>query len=179
MTGALAAALALLLAPPPAAAPATPAELRAQQPIEELAADLAYGFCPLLLVGELKLDNSQLTEHGFGTKVEKLTDPRFGELSFLGAKRPDGEIAFGGAAGKACSVVVQGPKLPAVMARLKSAMVLTGLRFAATANLTPAPPGVAVETFRAAVDKQFLYLQLIDAGGPKPAVLAQLFVMDK
>ena len=173
MLGPLAAATALLLATP------APAEIRAQQPVEELAADLAYGLCPLFLTGGLKLDDAQLTERGFGPAVEKLSHPRFGELTLVGAKRPDGEVAFGGAPGKLCSVVVQGPKLAAVMARLRSAMVLTGLSFSASKNLTPDVPGVNVQTFRAPIDRQTLYVQLINAGGPKPAVMAQIFVMDK
>jgi hypothetical protein len=173
MAVALAAAAALLLAPPSAA------ELRAQQPVDEVAADLAYGLCPLFLAGALPLTSSELTDRGFSATVSKQPHPRFGELSMVGAKRPDGEIGFGGAAGKVCTVAVQGPKLPAVLARLKSSMALMGLHFTAAKNLTPDVPGIRVETFSAPVDKQILYLQLIDAGGAKPAVLAQLFVMDK
>jgi hypothetical protein len=173
MAVALAAAAALLLAPP------SVAELRAGQPVDEVAADLAYGLCPQFLAGALPLTSSELTDRGFSATVSKQPHPRFGELSMVGAKRPDGEIGFGGAAGKVCTVAVQGPKLPAVLARLKSSMRLMGLPFTATRNLTPDVPGIKVETFKAPIDKQILYLQLIDAGGPKPSVLAQLFVMDK
>jgi hypothetical protein len=173
MAGVLAAAAALLLAP------ASVAELRAQQPVDEVAADLAYGLCPLFLAGALPLTSSELTDRGFSATVSKQPHPRFGELSMVGAKRPDGDIGFGGAPGKVCTVAVQGPRLPAVLARLKSAMALMGLHFTPARNLTPDVPGISVQTFSAPVDKQILYLQLIDAGGPKPAVLAQLFVMDK
>jgi len=174
MFGALAAFSALLLAPAPAAA-----ELRAQQPIDEVAADLAYGFCPLFLADQFPLTSPELAQRGFSATVQKSPHPRFGEMSIVEAKRPDGSLAFGGAPGKVCTIVVQGPKREAALARLRSSMALTGLAFAKTANLTPDAPGVAVETYSAPVEKQRLVLQIIQAGGPAPVLAAQLFVLEK
>ncbi|RYD55919.1 MAG: hypothetical protein EOP60_05535 [Sphingomonadales bacterium] len=169
------AAAALLVAP--AAASAQDAE----KPIDEIAADLAYGFCPLFLADQLALTgNPQLAALGFDAKVQKLPHPRFGEFEQIGLKRADGEIGFGGAAGKACNVVVMGPKREAALARLRSSMRLTGLDFKPATNVkTPAITGVTIETFKAPVEGQFLYVQLIQAGGPTPMVSAQLFGMEE
>ncbi|HET9640418.1 MAG TPA: hypothetical protein VFP12_14555 [Allosphingosinicella sp.] len=172
---------ALLLLPLPAAAAAQVRE----QPIDEVAADLAYGFCPLLLAGQFSLTGPELAERGFGKTVSKQAHPRLGEMSLVEAKRPDGEIAFGGAAGKACTVVVRAPKArSAVLARLRSSMSFMGLDFKPAPSPGPNVPELkdaAVETFRAPVDNQFLYLQHIQVGGPAGTgpVVAQLFAMDK
>jgi hypothetical protein len=173
MAGAVAAAAALLLAPPAAA------DLRAQQPIEEVAADLAYGLCPLFLAGQLPLTSSELSSRGFSSTVQTSPHPRFGEMSIVEAKRPDGQLAFGGVSGKACTVVVQSANRGAVLAKLRSSMALTGLAFVKSANVSADAPGATVETYSAPVDKQRLVLQLIQAGGPTPVLAAQLFVMDK
>jgi hypothetical protein len=170
---ALAAAACLLVLP--AAAPAQ----ERQWPIEEIATDLAYGFCPLYLAGQFSLTAPELAERGFGPDVQKQPHPRIGEMSIVSARRPDGEIAFGGAPGKACTVVVAGPKRDSVLARLREAMAWMGLDFQPTANPGPDVAGVAAETFRAPVDAQMLYVQLVQASGPIPSVAAQLFAMDK
>ena len=150
-----------------------------QWPIEELASDLAYGFCPLYLAGQFSLTGPELEQRGFGKTVVKQPHPRVGEMSLVEAKRGDGSIAFGGAAGKACTVVVQAADRAAVLARLRSNMAFMGLGFQPTANVGPALPGVKVETFKAPVDTQMLYLQLVQAEVPTPTVAAQLFAMDK
>jgi hypothetical protein len=172
MLAPLAAATALLLAP-------TGAELRAQQPIDEVAADLAYGLCPLFLAGQLPLTSSELGDRGFSSTIHKSAHPRFGEMSIVEAKRPDGELGFGGVSGKVCTVVVQSAKHAAVLTRLRSAMTLTGLAFSKVPNVSADVPGATVETYSAPVEKQRLYLQLIEAGGSTPVLAAQLFVMDK
>lgn len=164
----------LLLSIPAAAA----AQLR-EQPIDETAADLAYGLCPLFLAGQLTLTGPELAERGFGKDVMKQPHPRIGEMSLVGARLPDGEIAFGGAAGKACTVVVTGAKRPAVLARLRSSMAFMGLDFKPAPAPGPPLAGVTVETFRAPVEGQMLYVQLVQSGGATPAVTAQLFAMDK
>ena len=169
----LLAAFCLLLAAAPAAAQDR------QWPIEEMAADLAYGFCPLYLAGQFSLTGPELAERGFGATIEKRPHPRIGEMELVSAQRPDGEIAFGGAAGKACTVVVTGPQREAVLSRLRSSMAFMGLEFAAVASPGPEVPGVTVETFKAPVDSQMLYLQLVQGAGPTPMVAAQLFAMDK
>ena len=54
----------LLLSVPAAAA----AQVR-EQPIDEVAADLAYGFCPLFLAGQFSLTGPELAQRGFGKTV--------------------------------------------------------------------------------------------------------------
>jgi hypothetical protein len=171
----IAAAAASLLAA--SAAQAQPAR---QYAIDEIAADLAYGFCPLFLAGQFPLDSPQLAERGFGTTVLKQPHPRVGEMSLVNAKHADGEIAFGGASGKACTVVVNSPsKRAIVLERLRSNMAFMGLDFETAAAPGPAPvAGLKVETFKAKVEAQFLYVQLIEQGEAGP-VVAQLFVTEK
>ena len=166
------ATVALLLAAAPAAA--QPREYS----VEEIAGDLAYGFCPLFLAGQFPLDAPQLAERGFDPNVTTQPHPRVGEMSMVSARRADGEIAFGGAAGKACTVVVSGERREAALAKLRETMSWTGLDFQPTANTGPDIPGVTVETFKAPVEGQMLYVQLIRASGPTPAVVVQLFAME-
>ncbi len=169
----LAAACALMLS---AAASAQSDE---QRPIDEDAADLAYGFCPLYLAGQFPLTGPLLESRGFGKTIQKQPHPRVGEMEMVSSKRPDGEIAFGGAAGKACTVVVTGPKRDAALTRLRNSMSFMGLDLKPAANPGPAVAGLAVETFKAPVEGQILYVQLVQASAPVPAVAAQLFVMEK
>jgi hypothetical protein len=100
-------------------------------------------------------------------------------MEMVTAKRPDGEIGFGGAAGKACTVVVSGAKREAALAKLRSSMAFMGLDFQPSANVGPEIAGVTVETFKATLEAQTLYIQLVQATAPLPVVAAQLFVMDK
>ncbi|HEX8573245.1 MAG TPA: hypothetical protein VF759_10895 [Allosphingosinicella sp.] len=167
-------AAALLLSLPAASA----AQVR-DQPIDEVAADLAFGFCPLFLAGQFSLTGPELAERGFGKTVSKQPHPRVGEMSLVESKRPDGSIAFGGAAGKACTVVVGATDRAAVLARLRKNMAFMGLDFQPTANVGPEIAGLKVETFKAPVDSQMLYVQLVQAEAPVPTVTAQLFAMDK
>lgn len=166
------AAAALLLSAP---APSQPREYG----FEEIASDLAYGFCPLFLADQFPLTSPQLAERGFGKSIEKQQNARFGELQMVAAKRRDGELAFGGAAGKVCTVVVTGEKRGAALARLRETMAWTGLDFKPAPNTAAALPGVKVETFKAPVGAQALYLQLIEAAGAKPSVIAQLFAVNE
>jgi hypothetical protein len=180
MTRALAAVI--LSAAPIAAAFAQPART---QPVEEIAADLAYGFCPLFLAGRFALNSPELAQRGFGSTVLRQPHPRIGEMSLVSAKLPDGEISFGGASGKACTVVVKSAKPAVVLDKLHASMAFMGLDFQPAAAPGPAVAGVpasAVETFRAPVEKQFLYVQIVrvDGGRAGPAaVVAQLFVTDR
>lgn len=169
----LAAAACLLLLPAAASAQDR------QWPIEEMAADLAYGFCPLYLAGQFSLTGPELAERGFGPKVTKVPHPRVGEMSLVGARLADGQITFGGAPGKACTVLVTGPKRDAVLARLRASMSYMGLDFQPAANPGTDLAGVEVETFKAPVDGQMLYVQLVRTPEPNPTVAAQLFAMDK
>lgn len=155
-----------------------------EQPIGEVAADLAYGFCPLFLAGQFSLTGPELAERGFGKTVARQPHPRVGEMNLVEAKLPDGQIQFGGAAGKACTVIVRAPKSTraAVLAKLRSNMAFMGLDFkpaAAPGPGVPALKGAAIETFKAPIDKQFLYLQHVQMDDPAGIVAAQLFATDK
>lgn len=173
MLRSLAAALSLLLAPA-----AAPAQDRTW-PIDEMAADLAYGFCPLFLAGQFSLTGPELAERGFGTTIAKQPHPRVGEMSLVSARQADGAIAFGGASGKACTVVVTSPKRSEVLARLRQSMAYMGLDFQPADSPGPAVAGVAVETFKAPAGPQILYVQLIQTGGSDPSVAALLFAMEQ
>ena len=148
-------------------------------PIEEMAADLAYGFCPLYLAGQFSLTGPELAERGFGSTVTRQPHPRVGEMETVTAKHKDGELSFGGAAGKACTVVVSSPKRPEVLAKLRANMAFMGLDFQPVANPGPAVAGVTAESFKAPVEAQFLYVQLVQAEVPVPTVAAQLFATEK
>jgi hypothetical protein len=165
----------LCLALVPASAGAQPR----QWPVEELASDLAYGFCPLFLAGQFSLTAPELAERGFGTRILKQPHPRVGEMSLVSATRPDGEVSFGGAPGKACTVVVTGSKRAEVLARLRGTMSYTGLEFRPVPDPGPSIAGVTAETFKAPVDNQMLYVQLVRTETPVQSVAAQLFAMDK
>jgi hypothetical protein len=161
------------------ASPAAAAQERVV-PLAEIASDLAYGYCPLFLAGQFPLTgNPKLTAFGFGSVIEKRQDARFGEYQTVTLKRADGEVAFGGASGKACSVVIAGAQRQAALAKLRETMSWMGLDFKPVPNAAAAPAGVTVETFRAPVDAQFLNVQLIQIAGATPAVVAQLYATDK
>jgi hypothetical protein len=104
-------------------------------------------------------------------------------MSLVRAKRPDGEIAFGGAAGKACTVIVTSRSRAAVLARLKANMSFMGLDFKPAPNPGPSVsvPDATIETFKAPAEAQFLYVQLIQMGGPAGTgpIAAQLFVTER
>lgn len=173
-----AAALAVAIAAAP-----TAAQVR-EQPIDEAAADLAYGLCPLFLAGQFSLTGPELEARGFGKTVSRQPHPRVGEISLVEAKLAEGRIQFGGAAGKACTVIVSAPKSTrdAVLARLRANMGFTGLDFKPAVSPGPsvaALAGATIETFRAPVDQQFLYLQHIQMGDPGGLVVAQLFATDQ
>jgi hypothetical protein len=178
------AAMAFATVSTPAAAQPGSMPLLRQQPIDEIAADLAYGFCPLFLAGQFSLTGPELAERGFDKTVSKQPHPRVGEMSLVEAKLPDGQIQFGGAAGKACTVIVHATKSTrgAVLARLRSNMAFMGLDFKPAASPGPSVPalkGSTIETFRAPVETQFLYLQHIQMNDPAGVVVAQLFATDQ
>ncbi|HEY5723919.1 MAG TPA: hypothetical protein VIT45_16540 [Allosphingosinicella sp.] len=147
--------------------------------IEEMAADLAYGFCPLYLAGQFSLTAPELAERGFGATVSRQPHPRVGDLETVSARHKDGEVVFGGAPGKACTVMVSGPKRPETLAKLRSSMAFMGLDFQPAPSPGPAVAGVTAESFRAPVDGQMLYVQLVQTDVPVPTVAAQLFAMEK
>lgn len=177
-TAASAAFVAAALTAAPAAA--QPARL---QPIGETAADLAFGLCPLFLSGQLALNSPELAQRGFGTTVLRQAHPTMGAISLVSAKLPDGEIAFGGASGKACTVVTNSKTPAAVLATLHTNMAFMGLDFKPAPAPGPAVAGIKpqwVETFQAPVENQILYVQLVRMGGASGngPVVAQLFVVN-
>jgi hypothetical protein len=140
----------------------------------DIAADLAYGFCPLFLAGQFPLTSPQLAERGFGAAIMTEPHPQFGEVKLVSMKRAEGDIAFGGASGKLCTVVVRGSGRTAALARLKETMSYTGLDFKLVQS-PPAPAGVTVQSYKAAVDAQFLNVQLVEGVEGGPVVVAQMF----
>ncbi|MEI9850988.1 MAG: hypothetical protein WDN24_09175 [Sphingomonas sp.] len=169
------AALGLALLPPGAAAAQSNV-----RPIDETAADLAYGLCPLYLAGQLELTSSEVSERGFGPKIETVQNARFGEMRLVYAKLADGEIGFGGAPQKTCSVIVFGPKREDALAALHTNMAYMGFDFAVDPTNTGDRNGAQLETFKAKLDDtNFFYVQLIQSATPAPMVTAQLFVMDQ
>ena len=169
----------LLAAAAAAALLAAPASAQRTYGYEEIASDLAYGFCPLFLAGMFPLDSPQLAERGFGKEVATQPNPRFGEVSMVTVKRAEGTISFGGAAGKVCTVVATGNKRAAALARLRETMAWTGLDFKPAEHNGPKLPGVTIDTFKAPADAQFLNVQLIDIAGEEPSIVAQLFATEE
>lgn len=147
--------------------PAT-AQLEGQRPIDEEAADLAYGYCPLYLAGRFSLTGPLLESYGFGKTIQKQPHPRVGEMEMVTSKRSDGELAFGGAAGKACTVVVSGPQREAALARLRTSMAFMGLDMKPAANPGPDVTGVAVETFKAPMPMGVRYCTCSSFGRQSP-----------
>lgn len=147
--------------------------------VEEIASDLAYGFCPLFLARQFGLDDPQLAERGFGTDIETAPDERFSEINMVTAKREDGRIAFGGSKGKACILVIDGPQREAALTALRERMSWTGLDFQPVDAPGPAVTGATIETFRAAVEDQFLYLQLNQIGAANPLVSAVMYAQEQ
>ena len=148
--------------------------------VEEIGSDLAYGFCPLFLAGQFALDAPQLAERGFGSTIDKAPHPKYGEISIVTVERDDGRVAFGGAPGKICMVIIDGPQRDAALGALRERMSWTGLDFKPTEDITAPLPETHVETFKAPTDGQFLYVQLTQSLSvtANPLVTAQLFAME-
>jgi hypothetical protein len=147
--------------------------------VEEIASDAAYGLCPLFLAGTFPLTAPELEARGFSQTIETGSHPRFGAISMVTATRADGRIAFGGAPGKFCTVVIEGDRRTAALARLRETMAWTGLDFKAAPAPDASGSGMTVEAFKAPVEGQFLHVQLVRAEGPPPVVAAQLFATDE
>ena len=146
-------------------------------PVEEIAADMAYGFCPLYLAEQFPLTgNFELQQRGFGEDIRRTPDARFGELEQVTAVRPDGNVAFGGVAGKVCSVTLTGVDFDAVLDRLRSDMAFMGLAFEPDPANTGDRGFAKLASFKAPVGEQVLHVQLARVSNPAPAVVAQLFV---
>ena len=178
MLGRAALIAAALLDSPAASAQGMPSQ--ADKPLDEIAADMAYGFCPRLLGGLLSVEsNAEVTGYGFGKDVLKQQHPTRGEFKTVKLDRPEGRVVFGGAAGQACQVVVSGGSEAATLKRLRESMSFMGLPFELVPNPTAVPAGMTAETFKAKVDAQTLYVQLIQQAGPPASVIAQLYVTEE
>lgn len=146
-------------------------------PVEEVAADVSYGFCPLYLTEQFPLTgNPLLAERGFGETVQTSHNDRFGEIEQVVAVLPDGAVAFGGASGQVCTTTVTGDNLEIVWAQLHKSMSYMGFDFQPDPENTGDRGTSKLETFKAPVEGQQLYLQLARTTEPT-AVVAQLFVM--
>ena len=164
-----------------AAALALPAAAGAQDPpppIAESASDLAYGYCPLFLAGQFALTAPELARHGFGAAIQRQPNAQFGEVQLVSSPRANGELAFGGVPGRVCTVIVGGPEQQAVLGRLRETMSYMGLDFQPTPPPGPAIAGATVETFKAPVESQALYVQFVQAGGATPLLAVQMFAME-
>jgi len=143
---------------------------------DEVAADMSYGFCPLFLAGQFPLtDNPRLAERGFGNTITKKRDTRFGEFAQVIRKVADGGVAFGGVAGKVCSVTITGANLDKIYLRLRKDKALTGIEFEADAKQSGQKGAALVEAYKGQVEGQMLNLQLIRMKKPAPAIVVQLF----
>jgi hypothetical protein len=145
--------------------------------IEEVAADLAYGYCPLFLAGQFPLTgNPQLERFGFASEITAAEVPRMGRIETVTARRADGEIGFGGAPERLCNVTIRGERREAVLARLRRDMPMMGIVFAPDPAQTGDRGGVSVESFKGRADAAtMLNVQFLQAGGPVPMVSVQLF----
>ncbi len=143
---------------------------------DEVAADLAYGFCPLYLADQFPLTgNPRLTERGFGGKVINTVEPRFGQIAQVSRLTTDARLAFGGIAGKVCSVTITGKDLDKIYARLVRDKKLTGIAFAAAPRQSGQKGAALIEAYKALVEGQVLNLQLIRMKQPTPTIVVQLF----
>lgn len=146
-------------------------------PIEEIAADLAYGFCPLYLAGQFSLTgNPMLAERGFAEEVSRTPDPRFGEVEQVKAARPDGTAAFGGIPGQLCNVTITGADAETVATRLKSDMAIMGIAMQPDPASSGERADGMVAAFKGALEGQVLHLQIARTEAPEAAIVAQLYV---
>ncbi len=92
------------------------AQEQAPQPIEALAADLAYGFCPQFMSGEAVLDaNADLIARGFPAEAQRGVDASLPEFVQLVQARGDGEISVSGVPQSLCRVFVIGDSASAAL----------------------------------------------------------------
>ena len=117
MKAALPCALAAALVSQPALAQDGP------QSMPELALELAYGFCPLLMNGDAQLaDNPALQARGFPAAPQAGSDARFPGFALLAQTRADGELTLGGIPQSLCQVTVIGPQSEAALVTMRSAV---------------------------------------------------------
>ena len=143
---------------------------------DEVAADASYGLCPLFLAGQFQLsDNSMLAERGFGDKVTRTPNARFGEVVQVTRKANDGTVTFGGVSGKVCAVTITGANLDKIYLRLRKDKALTGIAFLPDSGQSGQKGAALIEAFKAQVEEQKLNLLLIRIKQPTPMIVVQLF----
>ena len=139
-----AAALALLVcASAPAAAQEQPAPSPAAVALPVLAADLAYGFCPMLMNGDASLNaNADLIALGFPATAQAVTNARLPDFALLGQTTASGEVTVGGIPQSMCEVSVIGEQAEAALVTLRSGLSDLGLALEPdAANSGPVPQG--------------------------------------
>jgi len=87
-----------------------PPELSPTRPIAEVAAMLAYDYCPRVLSGTMDVSGSwEVQQLGFAGELLDREEPEFDyPLFMLEANRFDGKLGFAGRVQNACEVIVQG-----------------------------------------------------------------------
>ena len=138
-----AAALLLICASAPAAAQEQPAPSRAAISLPVLAADLAYGFCPMMMNGEAALTaNADLIALGFPATAEPGGNARLPYFALLGQTTPSGDVTVGGISQSICQVSVIGEQAEAALVTLRSGLTDLGLALEPdAANSGPVPQG--------------------------------------
>ena len=139
-----AAALALLIcASAPAAAQEQPAPSPAAVSLPVLAADLAYGFCPMLMNGEAALTaNADLIALGFPATAEPGGNARLPDFALLGQTTPSGDVTVGGISQSIGQISVIGEQAEAALVTLRSGLTDLGLALEPdAANSGPVPQG--------------------------------------
>jgi hypothetical protein len=151
--------------------------------VTEAARDGVFGFCPLFLAGQFALkDNAQLTMRGYSATPVAGVSSKWGATETVSASFTDGDVQFGGAPGKVCSVTITGT------ARAAAAKAVRGdLSPFAQFDMKADPansstrPGVAIEAFAGRIDATtvlHLFITTMDAPNP-PATAIALYASDK
>ncbi len=163
-----------------AAAPASAQEFDNKRPMGETASDATYGFCPLLLAGQLELKNNEmLVSRGFSATPQTGNDPRWGAVESIEAKFPEGSVAFGGVSAKVCSVTIAGPGRTDAAKSVKDSMSLFPIALTPDAANSGKHGGGDVEAFSAKVEGQGVVHMLIVTmpdGAPAPVTAIQLYL---
>jgi hypothetical protein len=159
----------------------TPSAASAQgalPPVEDIASDLAFRYCPLFLANKFPLnDNTQLDGLGFEGEIKTQPNARFGEIQYRAQNRNGLQFSFGGTVGKICQVLVVGNG---------SASVDAAMRKRVSKHFAPDPSetrvntdGSRVETLMARVSENaVLKIQFVTRPSP-PTAGFQMFMTDQ
>ena len=146
-----------------AAAPASAQGFDNKRPMGETASDAAFGFCPLLLAGQLDLKNNEmLVSRGFSATPESQPSERFGPLETVQAAFPGGAVGFGGASGKVCMVILAGKGRAEAAKAVREALPLFAIKLQPDAANSGPKRGGQVEAFSGEADaNSVLHMQII------------------